>query len=228
MKGIISPLLFTPHCTLCDAAGTMNRGICKGCYDDLPWNLNRCYRCALPLTSTGNLCGQCLKRPPPFDYAVAPFLYKGEIAPLISGFKFRNRLEYGRLLAQVLADHLAICIEEWPQLIIPVPLHKNRLRERGYNQSLEIAHLLGKRFGIPVEYQKLQRHLNTNHQSDLNIADRRKNIKSAFSLLKPLNVTTVAIVDDVITTGETVAEISRLLKRNGVQRIDVWALARTP
>ncbi len=147
---------------------------------------------------------------------------------MISRFKFRDRLEYGRLLAQLLADHLAEGTESWPQLILPVPLHKSRLRERGYNQSLEIAHLLGKRLDIPIEYQKLQRHLNTNHQSDLNITDRQKNIKSAFSLLKPLNVRRVAVVDDVITTGETVAEISRLLKRSGVQQVDIWALARTP
>lgn len=231
MKGVITPLFFTPHCMLCDALDALNRGICQGCYDDLPWNRNTCYRCALPLptlTTDEYLCGKCQGRSPPFDRAVAPLLYEREVAPLISGFKFRNRLEYGRLLTHVLADHLAECVESWPQLILPVPLHKSRLRERGYNQSLEIARLLGKQFNTPVEYQKLQRHHNTNPQSDLNITERRKNIKAAFSLLKPLNVKRVAVVDDVITTGETVAEISRLLKRNGVQQVDIWALARTP
>ncbi len=231
MKGVIPPLFFTPHCLLCDALNALSGGICQNCYDDLPWNRNACYRCALPLpmlTTNGYLCGKCQRQPPPFDLAVAPLLYRIEVAPLISRFKFRNRLEYGRLLTHVLADHLAKYVESWPQLILPVPLHKSRLRERGYNQSLEIARLLSKQFNIPVEYQKLQRHHNTNPQSDLNITERQKNIKAAFSLLKPLNVRRVAVVDDVITTGETVAEISRLLKQNGVQQVEVWALARTP
>jgi len=231
MKGVITSLFPTPNCMLCDAPGVLNRGICQGCYDDLPWNRDGCFRCALPLPppiSKEHFCGKCQRQPPPFDQAVVPLLYEREVAPLISGFKFRNRLEYCRLLAQVLADHLAEGVKSWPQLILPVPLHKSRLRERGYNQSLEIARLLGRRLDIPIEYQKLQRHHNTNPQSDLNIAERQKNIKAAFSLLKPLNVRRVAVVDDVITTGETVAEISRLLKQNGVQQVEVWALARTP
>ncbi len=231
MKGVIPPLFFTPHCLLCDALNALSGGICQSCYDDLPWNRNACHRCALPLptpTTNGYLCGKCQRQPPPFDHAVAPLLYRREVAPLISRFKFRNRLEYGRLLTHVLADHLVKYVEIWPQLILPVPLHKSRLRERGYNQSLEITRLLSKRFNIPVEYQKLQRHHNTNPQSDLNIAERQKNIKAAFSLLKPLNVRRVAVVDDVMTTGETVAEISYLLKRSGVQQVAVWVLARTP
>ncbi|MCF6283165.1 MAG: ComF family protein [Candidatus Polarisedimenticolaceae bacterium] len=209
----------------------LNMAICHGCFNDLPWNLESCPCCASPLPThlpNNNCCGKCQKRPPAFDRSLAPLRYEGEVALLISAFKFKGKLEYGCLLTQILADHLADNIEEWPQLILPVPLHKHRLRERGYNQSLEVARLLGKRFGIPIEYQQLQRHRNTAHQSDLNYAARRKNIRNAFTLTKPLNATSVALIDDVVTTGETVAEISRLLKKGGAQRIEVWALARTP
>lgn len=222
---------FTPHCLLCDAIGMVGKGICQGCFDDLPWSQHACSGCALPLanlTLNDHLCGKCQKSHPPFDHAFAPLKYEREIAPLISGFKFRNKLEYGKLLSQILADFLKQHIDHWPELLIPVPLHKNRLRERGYNQSLEIARLLGKQFSIPIDIQSLQRHRDTKHQSELNYTDRRKNIKSAFTLTKPLNIKRVALIDDVITTGETVAEISQLLKRGGVQQVDVWALARTP
>ncbi len=226
-----TPAFFTPHCMLCDAVGMGDRGICQGCLDDLPWNRHACLGCALPLpdlTSSGTLCGKCQKSHPHFDRTLAPLKYEREVAPLISGFKFRNRLEYGKLLTQILADFLEEHIDHRPELLLPVPLHKNRLRERGYNQSLEIAHLLSKRFGIPIDFQSLQRHRDTEHQSELNYTDRRKNIKHAFTLTQPLNIKSVALIDDVITTGETVAEISRLLKRGSVQQVDVWALARTP
>lgn len=215
---------------LCDAVGMRDRGICQGCFDDLPWNRDACHGCALPLPnliSGDTLCGKCQKSHPPFDRTIAPLKYEREVASLISGFKFRNRLEYGKLLTQILAGFLAEHIDHRPELLLPVPLHKNRLRERGYNQSLEIAHLLSKRFGIPIDFQSLQRHRDTEHQSELNYTDRRKNIKNAFTLTQPLNIKSVALIDDVITTGETITEISLLLKREGVQQVNIWALART-
>ena len=207
------------------------RGICQGCFDDLPWNRHACPRCALPLPGSSPiecLCGKCQKKPPSFDRCHAPLRYEGYIAPLIAGFKFRNRLEQGKLLGQFLADHLHATVDEWPELILPVPLHKSRTRERGYNQSLEIARQLSRRFGVPVEHGLLQRSRVTAPQSNLDYKARRKNIRHAFTLAGPLTAKSVALVDDVVTTGETVAELSRLLKREGVQRIDIWALARTP
>lgn len=223
--------LYPSRCLLCDATGLPERGICHGCFNDLPWNRHTCPNCALPLpecTPTNTLCGSCQKKRPSFDGCYAPLKYEGVVAPLVGGFKFRNRLEYGRLLGQILAEHLKATHSEWPELILPVPLHKSRLRERGYNQSLEIARLLGRQLVIPIEHSALQRSRKTETQSGLNTTERRKNIRNAFTLATPLSVKSIALVDDVVTTGETVAELSRLLKKEGVERVEIWALARTP
>lgn len=222
---------YPSHCLLCDAVGMIERNLCHGCFADLPWNLHTCPLCALPLpeeSSLGSLCGKCQKKMPPFDACFAPLRYESEVALLVGGFKFRNRLEYGKLLGQILANHLKSTHHEWPELILPVPLHKSRLHQRGYNQSLVIGRQLGRLLAIPVEHNALKRSRKTVTQSSLNYTERHKNIRNAFTLAKPLPARSVALLDDVVTTGETVAELSRLLKKRGIQHIEVWALARTP
>ena len=113
-----------------------------------------------------------------------------------------------------------------PELIIPVPLHKSRLKERGFNQALELARPLGQRFGIPVDIQAIRRTRATAPQSGLDKKERRRNIRGAFELKgKPL-ARHIAIIDDVVTTGNTVNELARILRRGGATRVEVWAIAR--
>ncbi len=122
--------------------------------------------------------------------------------------------------------------ESWPDVIIPVPMHNRRLRERGYDQALllsrELAQQLKSFVNLPVNRFLIFRNKATKSQQKLRAVERRKNIKNAFSLRTIPVHRHVALVDDVVTTGETVNEIARLLKKHGVQQIDVWCLARTP
>ncbi|AKH20690.1 ComF family protein [Sedimenticola thiotaurini] len=219
-------LLYPDHCQLCDAPAT--EGLCTPCREDLPYNRHPCPQCGLPLSQPLEvLCGSCQQQPPAVDRSWIPFLYAAPVDRLISQFKFSERLPQGRLLSRLLAEYLTQRIDR-PDLLIPVPLHPDRLRQRGYNQALELARPLGRRFGIPLDHRSCQRTLKTRPQHALKRRQRESNIRGAFRVVRPLTVRHVALVDDVVTTGNTVNELARQLKQAGVARVDVWALARTP
>jgi len=222
LKIVLSAFLPQP-CRLCGAAGDRDRCLCDGCARDLPILGPACPRCALPLSADAPLCGRCLRRPPPFDAALAPLRYAAPVDTLVHEFKFRGRLASGRLLAELMAD--AVAERPRPQLLLPVPLHPRRLRERGFNQAHELARLLGRRLGIPVDGELVRRMRDTPPQHELPAKARRANIRRAFALAHPPPAH-VAVVDDVMTTGQTVAEIARLLKRAGARRVEVWVAAR--
>ncbi|MCW8890047.1 MAG: ComF family protein [Sedimenticola sp.] len=117
---------------------------------------------------------------------------------------------------------------ECPELLIPVPLHPNRIKHRGFNQALELASVIGRELAIPVDHKHCRRLCDNTPQAGLNKLQRRSNIRGAFEIKNGLNVSHIALVDDVVTTGSTVNELARQLKKTGIQRIDVWAIARTP
>jgi ComF family protein len=222
-------LAYPATCILCGAPGEGDRDLCDGCHQDLPHNHHPCRRCALPLPDAAPphaLCGECLKQPPPFDGCRAALRYESPVNHLISGLKFHGRLSYGRLLAELLGSYLEQGIGGLPQLLIPVPLHPSRLRERGFNQALELAHPLGRRFNIPVDIKSCIRCRATEPQSGLDRKDRRRNIRGAFEIAAEIGADHVVLVDDVVTTGNTVNELARLLHRQGVEQIEVWAVAR--
>lgn len=205
--------------------------LCRGCFSDLPWNRTCCHRCALPL-NTGNQgachCGECIRKPPPFDRTLSPFVYSESISRLIGGFKFNGKLVNGELLSHLLGDYIEQEEPQLPELIIPVPLHRARLRERGYNQALELARPLSRRLGIPVAQDIAMRTRATPPQTSLEKKARKKNIRGSFEVSERLSYGHVAIVDDVITTGATITELARILKRTGIKRVDTWSVARTP
>lgn len=217
--------LYPPTCLLCGAPGAAGLDLCPGCLRALPWNLSACRSCAAPLPMPGT-CGQCLSHPPAFDAALTPLLYRPPLDWLVQGFKFNQRLAPGRLLGELLARHVERQVSAMPELIVPVPLHPARLRERGYNQALELARPLARQFGIPLAPGLARRTRATATQSLLGAEERRRNVRGAFELIQPLTVRHVAIIDDVIATGSTVGELARLLRRAGAERIEVWAVAR--
>lgn len=221
----IQSLLAPATCLLCGAPGEEPFDLCPGCRADLPWNHCHCQRCAAPLPQPG-VCGACLRRPPHFDLATAPLLYRPPIDHLLQGFKFHQRLTPGRLLGELLAEHLASREAALPELIIPVPLHPTRQRQRGYNQALELARPLARRLAISLAPEQCRRRRATETQSLLPAMARRKNVRGAFELARPLEARHVAIVDDVIATGSTVGELARVLRSGGAETIEVWALAR--
>lgn len=215
-----------PSCIPCGALGRDGRDICPECLADLPWLDSRCPRCALPMPEPG-LCGQCMQKPPGFDHSLIPLLYQGPVPALVTGLKFHRRLANARLLADLMLQRIDE-EQELPELILPVPLHRQRLRERGYNQALEIARPLAHQLHIDLSIHDCVRSRATSAQSELAKKQRQKNLRGAFGLKRPLAARHIAILDDVVTTGSTVNELARLLKRSGIERVDVWAVARTP
>ena len=202
--------------------------LCQACFEDLARNHSCCYRCGEHFemaTSAPQLCGRCLQKMPSFDETHAPFLYDDAMRFLITDLKFNRCYKHARLLGNLLANYLAETTE-LPECIIPIPLHRNRYRERGFNQSIEIARHLSRQLAIPLDLTSCIRNKDTDHQTGQPAKQRRKNIRNAFTVIKPIKYQHVAIVDDVMTTGATVAALAQALKRHGVGRVDVWVCAR--
>jgi ComF family protein len=225
---IIQDYLLPPTCILCGNTGFNGRDLCNLCYQRLLRNNLCCYRCAeifeTPATSP-ILCGRCLSTHPAFDETYAPFIYQGEMRHLITALKFGAHYKNARLLGLLLAEHLKITAQR-PDLILPVPLHKSRYRQRGFNQAIEIAKTVSRQLQIPLDMTSCLRHRDTPHQTALTAKQRRKNMKNAFSQIKPIHAQHIAILDDVMTTGSTAHELAYLLKKAGVSRVDVWVCAR--
>jgi ComF family protein len=214
------------HCLLCGGPGDDGLDLCRDCAAELPRNHSCCARCALPLAVPVALCGQCQRHPPPWDAAWVPFRYAWPLDRLESRFKFAADLAAGRVLAALWQRELKA---DRPQLVVPMPLHPSRLRQRGYNQALELARPLARALHAPVRHDLLLRTRSTKAQTELGAIARRRNVRGAFAA-KPGVAWPghVALLDDVMTTGATLAECARVLRRAGVRRIDVWALARAP
>ena len=202
--------------------------LCRHCNSLLIRNDLCCYRCGIPFEQGAKLpllCGDCQQRTVTFDETHAPFIYQGAIRYLISGLKFRSQFKNARLLGMLMAERLKPSAER-PEFLIPVPLHQSRYRQRGFNQAIEIAQTIGRELAIPLSLNDCIRQRDTPHQAVLSAKKRRTNIKHAFLVRNRPTTGHVAIVDDVMTTGATVAELAIALKKAGVARADVWACAR--
>lgn len=226
----LGTLLFPPRCRLCGAAPSVDTALCRACLDDLPWLGSCCCRCARPLPPgiDSLLCGACLKRSPDFDAATAVLHYRAPADYLIQRLKFSGELAVAPLLADMLAEKIAERTAPLPDFLIPVPLHRARLQERGFNQATELARRLGRRLALPVDHRRCRRDRHTRPQSLTPTGLRRHNLRGAFSATGELPVDThVAIVDDVMTTGHTAEELTRVLRRAGAARVEVWIVARS-
>lgn len=229
--------LFPSCCILCRQtvgadAVMRNIELCADCFEILPFNQPCCTQCALPLAediNTGVLCGRCISKPPWFDYCYSLFRYEEEIIHLVHQLKFGEKISYSRTIGELLLSRLQAEIQrtkQKPECLLPVPLYKTRLRQRGFNQSIEIARIVSRKMGIPIEYDIVKRQRSTVTQTGLNAKQRRKNIRKAFSVAAEIKYKHVLIVDDVVTTGATVNELAGLLKKNKVERVGVLSIAR--
>lgn len=217
------------RCLLCGARGAHGRDLCAGCRGDLLPNRPCCPRCALPLAVAAPACGECLGADTPFAAAWVPFRYGHPLDLLEARFKFNADLAAGRVLASLMLERLAADGPARPQLIVPVPLHRTRLGQRGYNQALELARPLARATGIPLRDDLLRRVRATPAQTGLDAKARRNNLRDAFEVAPADALPAhVALFDDVMTTGATLREAARSLRRAGVQRVDAWAVARAP
>lgn len=218
--------LFPATCVLCGLTASGDLDLCVGCRADLPRVTNGCRCCGLPLSGDGATeCGECLQDPPPWSRTLAPWRYEDPVKYLIHAMKFRQKLTLARVLGMLLAEE-CLRAEFQPEVIVPVPLHATRLRERGYNQALELARPIAQQLGVPLDIRSTVRVRATAAQSDLPSAQREHNIRGAFEMRHPLPAKRVAIVDDVMTTGATVREFAATLIAAGAQEVQVWVVAR--
>jgi ComF family protein len=200
--------------------------LCTGCDADLShYRAPACPVCALP-TPGGQTCGACLQHPPAFDRTLAAFSYHFPIDRLLHAFKYSGNLALTEILAKPLA--LLATNHPKPDLLMPMPLHPGRLRERGFNQSLEIARPISRWLDIPLTADASQRTRNTPTQAGLKLKERRRNVRGAFACDLDLCGKKIAVLDDVMTTGATLNEISRILKNRGASEVNAWVVARTP
>ena len=224
--------LFTPCCVLCDTKVTQSISLCCACLQDLPRISHSCYRCALPLQNelADTVCGQCQQSPPPVDYLISSLHYAYPVGYLISQLKFQRHLSHAKIFSQLLLTTLQAYYSKssvaLPEIMIPVPLHKKRIRQRGFNQALEIARPIAKELNIPISSDAIQRTKHTEAQSLLSAVERRKNLRHSFEIVKPITADHIVLLDDVVTTGTTVYELASLLKKQGVKTVSVWTVAR--
>jgi ComF family protein len=216
-------------CVLCGQTTNASQpNICPACTKDLPWIQAACLRCGLPLPSTYRVCGQCLRVPPPYQRLQGLFSYDFPVDQLILGLKFQHHLLYARLLGSLMAECCARYYTTGiplPSMLIPVPLHKQRLRQRGFNQATELAKWVKRRLGVPIGYGCLQRVKYTEAQMELPLAQRAGNVKQVFAAKRAIPEH-VAVIDDVVTSGHTIQALSQVLQKAGAKQIDVWCIAR--
>jgi ComF family protein len=236
--------LFPSRCLLChktivsqsDNGNHESIEICPECLAKLPYNEVSCRRCAVPLVAEvegERLCGRCIKKLPAFDYAYSPLHYEDDVIRLMHQFKFREKIAFSRTLGEIMLECWQMKTMksgnvDTPDCLLPVPLHKSRMRQRGFNQSIELSRVIAKKLNIPIEYDAVSRTRSTSAQTGLNSTQRRKNIKGAFKVVQKIPAKHVLIIDDVMTTGSTVNELARILKKAGVEQVGVLCLARAP
>lgn len=217
--------LFPQPCILCNAASGNELGICPDCLSDLPFHRDEyCPQCNLP--STNNLiCGACIASPPDFDATTSIFSYEYPISQLVQHYKYGQELHLGNLFAKLLQHKLSA--HKLPDLIIPMPLHPKRLAERGFNQSLEVAKIVGKALNISVDYTACLRTKYSPPQASLPLRQRATNIKGAFTCTKSLTGLRIGLIDDVMTTGASLNALAKAVKAKGASHVECWVIART-
>ena len=220
------------HCLMCGfASGAEN--LCQPCSAELPRSGHSCLQCGLPLShSADRICGHCLRRAPPWGSAIAALDYRFPVDQLVCRFKFGRNLPCGQVLSRELILAAREKCTEMPDCIVPVPLHRSRHFSRAFNQADLLARQVGKALGIPVNGSILWRSRRTRAHSGLDAARRKSNIKGAFKCRipseKPGAFNHLVLIDDVMTTGATLAECTRALKKGGAGRVSVWVAARAP
>lgn len=222
--GRFAQWMFGGTCLLCRGAAEQG-ALCAPCDADLP-RLDEplCPRCALP-SPAGEICGRCLAHPPHFDATIAALAYRFPADVLVHALKFRGELALAGVLARLLAQRIGP--DPAASWLVPVPIAAGRLRERGFNQALEIARHVARATGTRLAPEWCERARETPAQTDLPWAERVSNVRGAFRAGGALEGAAIAVLDDVMTTGATLDAIAATLKRAGASRVVNWVVART-
>lgn len=227
--GIALTLLYPRRCPVCDEpVRPWNALVCAECASGLaciepPW----CLKCGKHIgDSVREYCADCAAHPHLFDGGRALFSYRS-VSASIARFKYRGRREYAACYAACMADRLGSFIRSCQaDALIPVPLHKSRLKKRGYNQAQVLAEELSVLTGIPVRTDLIERVKKTAPMKDLSAAERQNNLKKAFKIRRnDVKLNIIVIIDDIYTTGSTIDAMSQEFRRAGVERIYFMTLA---
>jgi len=228
--------MFAHLCLLCDRSLTGRDNICRDCEEHLPWLPPGCERCGLrtgSLSPGQSVHEQCIKNPPAFDRCLGAFEYRAPVNALIARFKYRHRFAESRALGQLLAATFTRHYDDnrlaMPECLLPMPLHQWRLRRRGFNQANMLAQHIAHRTGLQMDTFSIVRNKTAHNQKGQSRAQRINNMQQVFAVNRRHRlgeVKHVAIVDDVVTTGATANALAQVLRDCGVQRIEVWCVAR--
>ncbi len=225
--------VFKQSCLLCKSSNAGDTGICNQCEKDLPWHTQpHCPQCAL-LSFNSQTCGHCLKSPPDFDITQSLFTYNFPLDALLHRYKYGSMLNLSHSFANLMSHHLLNNHAKAKDidLIIPMPMHPQRLQERGFNQALEIAKGVSTKLEVPLDYQSCLRKKLTPPQASLPLKERVKNIRGVFSIKEShapnLRGLRIAIIDDVMTTGASLNELAKTIKKAGASHVECWVIART-
>jgi ComF family protein len=216
------------HCFLCGAR-CYQQTLCPACEQELPLlSPPFCTVCATPLASTcvPSICGNCLRKPPAYHHTIAGWQYRWPLDRLIHAFKFHHQFSLLPVLAKPLLDRLRD--QPAPDILIPMPLHPQRLRQRGYNQALLLAQHLSRQMKLPVLKTACQRTRHTTEQSGLSRAERVSNLRHAFICAAAVRGQHIALIDDVMTSGSSAHWLAQALLTAGASSVNCWILARTP
>lgn len=219
--------LFKQRCLLCAANDGAELGLCDACHKDLPWHkAPQCPQCGL--SSNGLVCGSCLNSPPDFDATLSLFTYDFPLDAMMQRYKYGSMLNLGYVFGKILNKKVSLAEID---LIIPMPMHPIRLKERGFNQSLKIGKVITNNHPEKLNYISVQRQRYTPPQASLPLKERVKNIKGVFKInadsIKHFKGKRIAIVDDVMTTGASLIELAKTLKQAGAAHVECWVVART-
>lgn len=226
-------MLLPPACLLCGRLLPANHdklSFCHPCFSSIdPLNTAHCRCCAQPFpdATSNHLCSNCLKRPPSFSCVHTAGAYQGSLKDAVQKLKYQNQLTLASPLGQLLCKAIVLSENGFkPDHLIPVPLHPSRLRQRGYNQALELARPVAEQLGVTINTSLLQRIRKTPQQQGLSATERKSNLRGAFTLTEEVNASRVLLIDDVMTTGETARECSRTLLSGGITEVQVATIGR--
>ena len=214
------------NCFLCGYSINRFCYVCDACYEILPWNSCACCMCSQALPYGHGLCAKCRLHRPKFKI-LAPFLYNEIMAHIIKMIKYYGVVEVHAFLAETLINYILVNgYMSKADVIIPVPLFVGRQRKRGFNQAIELAKAINNLLQIDVDYFGCVRVKNTPSQTRYDSLERRRNLRQAFVANTDFSGKRVVVLDDVVTTGATVGELSEVIYGKGALSVEVWAIAR--
>ncbi len=219
----LSKLFFKQKCLLCGAKADSEISLCLDCLDYLPRAPKpSCPQCGLK--TRGEICGNCLRHQPYYDYTYALFSYAYPVDAILQHYKYKNALYLSQTLGRLLQAKI---VDFDIDAIIPMPLHPNRIKQRGFNQSLEVAKVITKQLNIKLDVTSCTRIKNTPPQASLTVKERIKNMQGAFDCQATFTNQHIALIDDVMTTGASLNALAKTLKKAGAVKVSCYVLART-